>query len=176
MKPRRTSGEIINATLLEIFLSFIFVVLTIAWFRTEQLKAEQAKSVESVTRADSLAALVAALRREAESAERQRDSIAALYRSQFRPACAGSFLLTVDLLSTSDWRVTIHETVADLSAGTSFSLGPRDFAPRMRGVALVQNQRTCNFRVITRDSPNLDKAAYREAVARVKQIFYVAER
>jgi hypothetical protein len=176
MKSRRTSGEIINATLLEIFLAFIFVVLTIAWLRTDQLEAEQAKNRGASARVDSLAAAVARLSAQAATAAHERDSIAALYRSQFRPICADPYLLTVDLLSTSSWQVTVHQTEADLVAGSSFVISPRDFPGRMAQVARVQNERTCYFRVITRDSPELDKTAYRHAVSQVRQIFYVAER
>src|SRR5262245_16793139 len=57
---RRSSGEIINATLVEVFLAFLFVVLSLAWFATRDLRLAQDKNRESEQRAT--------------NAERERDA------------------------------------------------------------------------------------------------------
>src|SRR5947209_5751354 len=80
MNGRRTSAEIINATLLEVFLAFIFVVLSIAWFeRTRASKAEAAQA----------------------KAESERNE--ARFNSPFPPPCRLGFQQRDTLVPTEDF-------------------------------------------------------------------------
>jgi hypothetical protein len=171
---RRSSGEIINATLLEIFLSFIFVVLTVAWFRTDELEAMRAQvQADSVERArrDSIES------ERRRIAERQRDSIMALYNSQFPPLCREEYVLTVTLNTPANWDVEVHVSEYGFTVGQHLRVAPAAFETTFRAFRqYAYGAGQCRFRIRLVDTPALDKEEFKYARGIVERSFYVAAR
>src|SRR4051794_36618172 len=110
MSRRRSSGEVINATLLEIFLSFIFVVLAVAWFGAKKLEAAEAETAAANARADSASRAMAradSLGRALAAAQAQRDSVERLYHSQLRPYCEDAYTMDITFNSPGMWTVRV---------------------------------------------------------------------
>src|SRR5207237_1103746 len=133
---RRTSGEVINATLLEVFLALAFILFGLADF--EQRRAIEAETkLQGTPSADALQsamrALAAARDTMAKDAERYlaaRDTINKL-RSPITPDCepgaAPPALVTLTLIGQGQMRVYVNRSAANLTAGETFTVSSQDF-------------------------------------------------
>src|SRR2546428_11749687 len=84
---RRSSAEIINATLVEVFLAFLFVVLALAWATDGQLKAEQKKTDQLRNENEASKGAAAKAQAERDAAKAEKDKLEERFWSQFPPAC-----------------------------------------------------------------------------------------
>jgi len=166
VNQRRNSGEIINATLLEVFLSFVFVVLALAIF--ERAKAEKEKSARTKVevRDRGLAGKLA-------KAEAERDSLRFLYQSQFIPKCDdGRPLLQIELVRAAEWIVSPTSSVREPSPSSPTKMTPLEFQRRFGAVSSREQGRPCKFVVNVLDSGGLDKEQFKEAMRVITSLFY----
>jgi hypothetical protein len=194
---RRSSGEIINATLLEVFLSVTFIVFALAVF--EQQRANDAEQRAVIAEAalnrnqgdaSSAAQAHAALRAARDSMTSMRaaqvanatrlDSMTRLVRSlQFNsripPDCEGqpgeAPWLTVTIRDESTLAVRVGASRFGFQGGQEFVVAPREFASRFGLVRAYSEAHGCRFPAQIVDTDNSSKAAYKRALGAVSTTF-----
>lgn len=197
MTQRRTSNEIINATLLEVFLTLVFVVLTVA-VSAKKLAGQMKNklSAEEQTAAASVASLkdevkslqdgITSLRRERESLKSQIASLQdqlklaqsqrARFNSPFRPQCDpdakpktfATFFLNVPGI------IVIHVNRDKLRyrQGQEFPVPLDDFEDFFADIREYSRVHECRFPVAIEDSDTLPKNAFKEDLAVIRGVFY----
>jgi hypothetical protein len=186
---RRSSGEIINATLLEVFLALVFVVFGLAVFVQQKGEAAAAAAKGSISReaADSLRHSLDALRdslnaardvarTRADSLRLSRQQVATLlYESPHPPDCEPRanppWLMTVTLTGPGQLTVVGHRAIEGLTPGAAFTTSYADFTQRFRELDAGAKQRGCRYYVQVRDTPNTPKAEYKAAMQAITSIF-----
>jgi hypothetical protein len=165
MSQRRSSGEIINATLLEVFLAFVFVVLALASFERNTANA-------AVAARDS--ALVAAqqMRERAESAEIERDSVRRVFLSQFPPLCESQPVLKVTITSEAKWEVIARRRIGGLMADVLKTYSPTQFREEFTPLADSARTRGCKFMVDIVGTDRVQTRTYIAARRQVLGLFY----
>jgi hypothetical protein len=160
---RRTSAEVVNATLLEVFLAFVFVVLSIAWF-------EHASSAQQASRADSLAKAQSGLLK-------QRDSLSkalALVLSPYAPPChvgaTQKYFVTLTLTHTGVIDVRVNRAELRHPAGQRFVVSAEALADSFSDVIRFSKDSTCHFLAVVMDS-TLSKESYKRGLRAVQEIF-----
>lgn len=186
---RRSSGEIINATLLEVFLAATFMVFALAIF--EQRRADDAESklanqpTAEQTKAfqDSLAKSLAQAAAARHAAALWSDSLAAAqatirrlqFDSPYPPDCEHKenppWLLTVTLAGPRQLIVVPHRPAAGLTPGESLAVTPEGFRARFEALRATSQSRGCRYFVRVRDTPNMPKADYKSAMSVITSIF-----
>ena len=145
---RRTSGEIINATLIEVFLALVFMVFCLAVF--EQKRSRQSEAAlqgalprEDVERLrDSLRSTVESLTVARGVAVQRLDSLstarAQLFLSPHPPDCEPladpPWLITVKLIGPDDFSVVAHRPVAGLTPRVAVRMTGQEFRTRFAEV------------------------------------------
>lgn len=186
---RRSSGEIINATLLEVFLALVFVVFGLAVFVQQKGDALAAAAKGSVSReaADSIRSSLAALRDSLkttrEVARTRADSLrlsqtqvaTLLYESPHPPDCEPRadppWLMTVTLTGPGQLTVVGHRPIEGLIPGAAFTTSYKGFTERFKDLDARAQQRGCRYFVRIRDTPNTPKAEYKAAMQAITSIF-----
>ncbi len=167
---RRSSAEIINATLLEVFLAFIFVVLSIAWF--ERGRADTAFAIAG--QADSLEDEVSSLTHERDTL--QTALRRAQFNSPFPPICRPNALprdfLTVTLASPGRVEVRVNRDELNHRASQTYSMSLEAFAATFNDVWTFSQDSLCRFRARVDDTEGLPKADFKSALTVVRRIFY----
>jgi hypothetical protein len=180
MNPRRTSGEIVNATLLETFLALVFLILSLAAFefqRAESAEAARRTGLDAAA-ADSIRDLLAELRRErtalADSLRAStvsNDSLRGVLLSKYPPDCDATKhpveWLTVTLVGPDQLHVVVNRTQFGLAAGTTLDLTLDAFVRRFAPVREDGERHRCRHVVRIRDTKGTDKRAFKEAVRAV---------
>jgi hypothetical protein len=172
---RRTSAEVVNATLLEVFLTFVFVVLSVAVFQQNRASAEK-------ERADRLRESAGSLRQRLEDslaiARDSVDSLIAKFVSPFPPPCVQDSspdeFAIFTLTSVNRFDVLILRTEQGFMAGRRL----RVMWPEMRRTFLRiwnwSRAHDCRFKVRVQDTDGVSKADYKRGLAVVKSMFYTS--
>ena len=192
MNRRRTSGEIINATLLEVFLALTFIVFGLAVFEKQRANAAE-DALDRAPRAGDVNALrdsldvalriaatttdsLASARVELDSlrvAKVQLDSLR--FASRYPPDCEPDAnppeLLTVTLTGGGQLGVTMHRTVFGFTSGSSFTLTTTQFAGRFATVRDHSRANGCRYLVRIRDTERTSKEDYKRALAAINSTF-----
>ena len=159
---RRTSAEVINATLLEVFLAFVFVVLSIAWF-------EHAAAVIQKTKTDSATAAEAAAVARGDSARK------ALVMSPYAPPChrhaTPRYFVTLTLLPTGLIDVLVNRSELRHIAGERFAVSVQVLPDSFDDVAQFSKDSICHFLAIVTDA-TVSKESYKRGLKGVRDIFY----
>nr|PZN81608.1 MAG: hypothetical protein DIU57_13380 [Pseudomonadota bacterium] len=176
---RRTSGEIVNATLLEIFLSFIFVVLALAVFVDN-------KQRDALQEVDSLRRRLAQLEEENDRLKQENDSLrnqnnSNQHNSPFPPQCplssGGRYLLAFRLTEPNRWTAEVLEDWPPFYRGQQLIVTPTSYADQFETLRHASfDGRICRFAVLVYDSDRITKREYQEALVVIRRYFYVAER
>jgi hypothetical protein len=173
---RRTSAEIINATLLEVFLAFLFVVLTIASF--QGAKARQYR--KAIGRAEFLAFALDSLRTADSVARNERDSLrevfGAKFNSPYAPPCKGAArprdFVTILLSIPDSIGVTVNRDELSHKRGQRIVVSFQAFNETFRDIREYSVSNHCHFIARVGDTPTLGKADFKRALKVVKDIFY----
>jgi hypothetical protein len=189
---RRTSGEIINATLLEVFLALSFIVFGLAVFEKQRANAAEAaldrapSSREVVLLRDSLVAARAAAAARADTlfvarieldslrlAKQELDSLR--FASQYPPDCepdaSPPHLLTVRLTGSGRLAVTVHRAALGFDAGEAFSTTPAGFSTRFARLRDHSLANGCRYLVRVEDTENTSKDDYKRALSAIATTF-----
>ena len=192
MSRRRTSGEIINATLLEIFLALSFIVFGLAVFEKQRANAAE-DALDRAPRAGDVNALrdsLAAARRAAaltvdslltarveldslRVAKQELDSLrfASRYPPDCEPDATPAELLTVTLTGGGQLAVTVHRPAFGFTAGRSFTTTTLQFAQRFAAVRDHSRANGCRYLVRIRDTESTSKEDYKRALAAINTTF-----
>lgn len=176
---RRTSGEIINATLLEVFLALTFVVFSVAVF-------EKGERDKADVKADSSAAEAGRLRSTTEELAKARGMIASLAanvdsltaKSKIPPFCEPDAFpreIVSITLDASD-RLTIRATRArfGFAPNTSIAISPAVLKERFAKLeAYGANNHNCRFVARVIDTPRITKTDLKRLCSRIQSVFRV---
>lgn len=186
---RRTSGEVINATLLEVFLALAFMVFALAVFEKRRADENEGKLFGALTQRaaralrDSLEAAKESLLTTQRSVSVNAESLLTAHRAiaQLRfdspypsdcdPQARPEDVLTVGLVSPGRLEISVNRSAFGLTAGERFWLSPTQFSARFAAVREESRDRGCRYKVRIEDSPSMSKEGYKEAMAAVTNIF-----
>jgi hypothetical protein len=184
---RRTSGEIVNATLLEIFLSLVFIVFALAVWERQRADAAEARAAKVVSSAasqadvarratalaDTLRQTRAAHRVMVDSIGRALDSLKFMSREPTNCEAdeTSPEFLTVILAGPQQLRVTVNRSQLAHSAGTVEMLTPVAFVRRFADVRAYSLAHGCRYRARVVDSDAVAKADYKRGLAAVYTTF-----
>lgn len=182
---RRTSGEIINATLIEVFLALVFMVFCLAVFEQNKSRESEAALAGALPHAD--------VQRLRDSLQRTLDSLAAargiasqrldslstaraqLFVSPHPPDCEPlanpPWLITVRLLASGALSVTPHRAVAGLTPGFAVRMTDEEFRTRFAGVRDAGMKQGCRFLAMVEDTPGTTKAGFKRALTTIRSAF-----
>jgi hypothetical protein len=184
MNVRRTSGEIVNATLLEIFLTLVFLIFGLAAF--EQQRAEAAIAAKNAAPSphmlDSLRVLADSVQREQRAkADSLRvlsmanDSLRDLLISKYPPDCepnAGpAEWLTVTLIGPDQLHVLVNRTEFGLVKGGTLDLTAESFVRRFAAVHAKSERLRCRYVVQINDTRATNKEEFKHAVSEISSVF-----
>lgn len=173
--PRGTSAEVINATLLEIFLTLVFLVFSIALFQQQKAIA----AVRRAKRAEAVAGLSKDKKRQIKALQdsvahvlTQLDSVKFTSRepTQCERVPGAPDMLSVVFVGERI-RVTVTNAHLDLVPGYMGELTPSEFERRFEPVARDAHKRFCFYRVTVRDTPATTKAQYKRSLRAVYSAF-----
>src|SRR5438132_1175012 len=91
---RRTAGEVINATLLEIFILLVFVLMVVAAFTNEKLE-QKAERLEKERK--DLIKQTEAAKEKYQEAKKEVIALQKPYMSEFKPACDSESKYVMDI-------------------------------------------------------------------------------
>jgi hypothetical protein len=179
---RRTSGEIINATLLEVFLALAFILFGLADF--EQRRATEAvialkaaPSADALQSAlDSLDAARDTIWKVAERYQAARDTINKL-RSPYQPDCEPGVvppaLVTLTLIGQGQLRAHVNRSVANLTAGETFIVSPQAFHQRFAEVDALSATKGCRYlaRIEGQNAPEVSKTDLLGSLSIIGSVF-----
>ena len=166
MSQRRSSGEVINATLLEVFLAFVFVVLALAYFESGKVQAAAGEQSAAQARAKAAEERAAGLQRQVDSA---RD----VYLSQFKPACdSGALLLTLKLTTRTRWEVTPRRDIGQITPSASREVRPKDFRSELAPAIADGRARGCKYEIEIVGTDSISTSDYIRARQQLVQVFY----
>jgi hypothetical protein len=183
LDERRTSAEVINATLLEVFLALVFVVFALAIFHQMRADAaeEELKGAGTITLTlsdaqDSLLALEGVTAKLTDSLREARETIARLkFESPYPPDCEPRanppWVLTVTLTGPGQLTVAAHRPIGDVQTGESLRLTPASFRTRFEAVRTASLKQGCRYFVRVQDTPDMPKTEYKMAMAAISSIF-----
>ena len=192
MNRRRTSGEIINATLLEVFLALSFIVFGLAVFEKQRANAAE-DALDRAPRVGDVASLrdsLAVARRavaitldslgsaqvELDSlrlAKQELDSLrfASRYPPDCEPDASPAELLTVTLAGGGQLAVTMHRAVLGFAEGASFTITTAQFPQRFAAIREHSRANGCRYLVRIRDTERTSKDDYKRALSAINTTF-----
>lgn len=182
---RRTSGEIINATLIEVFLALVFMVFALAVFEQKRSRQTEAALRGALPRADverlrdSLRSTVDSLTVARGVALRRLDSLstarAQLFVSPHPPDCEPlanpPWVVTVRLVGPDDLRVVAHRPVAGLTPKVAVRMTGSEFRSRFAEVRDAGMKQGCRFLAMVEDTPGTTKAEFKRGLAVIRGVF-----
>jgi hypothetical protein len=181
---RRTSGEIVNATLLETFLALVFLIFGLALFESQRADAAQAamagvpsaatldslrQQLESLTRLDS--ARADSLRRLYAANDSLRGVLISKYPPDCEPNAEPAEWLTVTLLGKERMGVVVHRSAHGLEAGAQFETTPDAFSRRFEAARIESEKHRCKYLVRIEDTPGTSKQDFKRALSAVTAVF-----
>lgn len=177
MNERRTSGEIVNATLVEVFLTLSFVVFGLAVF--EQMEGKSGRAGAANTRArdsvaiDSLSRVIDILGDSIRQASKTSDSLR--FASDIPPNCAmgrpTEEWLTMTLAGPGRIQVRVNQDGFGYSAGSTLLLAPSAIATEFSAVRSFSIENGCRLPVRIVDTEQTSKEDYKAALAGVRSVF-----
>jgi hypothetical protein len=179
---RRTSGEIINATLLEVFLALAFILFGLADF--EQRRATEAVlALKAAPSADAFRSAVHSLNaardtigKIGEQYQAARDTINKL-RSPYQPDCEPGVLpralVTITLIGQGQLRAHLNRSVANLTAGETFVVPAQGFRQRFAQVEALSATKGCRYlaRIEGQNAPEVSKTDLLGALSIIGSVF-----
>lgn len=184
MNIRRTSGEIVNATLLETFLALVFLIFGLALVESKRAEVAEAASKESLSpaSADSLRRQVAEGKRlAADQAIRLRratavgDSLRGILIGKYPPDCepnaVPAALLTMKFIGQDQIRVVPNRNVFGMSSGTVIDLTARSFLAQFAGARKASLAQKCRYRVTVEDTKATSKDEFKSLLGLVQTVF-----
>lgn len=182
---RRTSGEIINATLIEVFLALVFMVFALAVFEQKRSRQNEAAFRGALPREDverlrdSLRSTVDSLTVARGVALRRLDSLATaraqLFVSPHPPDCEPlanpPWLVTVRLIGPDELRVIAHRPVAGLTPKAAVRMTGGEFRSRFAEVRDAGMKQGCRFLAMVEDTPGTTKADFKRGLAVIRSAF-----
>lgn len=182
---RRSSGEIINATLIEVFLALVFMVFCLAVFEQRRSRKNEAALMGALSREDvqqlrdSLRSTLDSLNAARGIASRRLDSLstarAQLFVSPHPPDCEPlanpAWLITVKLLGTNEFSVVPHRAVAGLTPGVAVRMTPAEFQARFAEVRDAGLKQGCRFLAMVEDTPETTKTDFKRALTVIRSAF-----
>jgi hypothetical protein len=179
---RRSSGEIINATLLEVFLALVFMVFALAIF--EQQRANAALTPEdAVTLRKAVIATRDSLNTARRVARARFDSLTIANQTiaKFRfdsphppdcePGARPAWLVTVTLAGPGQLTVVAHRAIKGLEPGVQFTVPTGEFRSRFANLRDASEKQGCRYFALIKDTPNMPKAEYKAAMSAITSIF-----
>jgi hypothetical protein len=182
---RRSSGEIINATLIEVFLALVFMVFCLAVFEQSRSRQSEAALQGALPR-DDVERLRDSLRTTLDSltvargvASRRLDSLstarAQLFVSPHPPDCEPlanpPWLVTVKLVGPGEFSVVAHRPVGGLTPKVAVRMTEEEFRARFADVRAAGLKQGCRFLAMVEDTPGTTKAGFKHAVAVIRSVF-----
>jgi hypothetical protein len=186
---RRSSGEIMNATLLEVFLALVFLVFALAVFHQRRADAAEEKIRGSISTheavelerrlaaaRDSLATARRVANARLDSLQLAAQTIAKLrFDSPYPPDCEPkanpAWLLTITLTGPAELTVLPHRAVGGLTPNVAFKVSPAAFRQHFAGLLESSRREGCRYYVRVQDTPNIPKAEYKVAMAAITSVF-----
>jgi len=182
---RRTSGEIINATLIEVFLALVFMVFCLAVFEQNRSRQNEASLQGALPREDverlrdSLRSTLDSLTVARGVALQRLDSLstarAQLFLSPHPPDCEPladpPWLITVKLMGPDDFSVFAHRPVAGLTPKVSVRMTGEEFRIRFAEVRDTGMKQGCRFLAMVEDTPGTTKSDFKRALAVIRSAF-----
>jgi hypothetical protein len=177
---RTSSGEVINATLLEVFLALVFIVFGLAVWKQQEVDEKQKEliSVRKTTLAekvwtDSIAALLKERERNDSIAKRAIDSVKFMTREPANCEADGLTpeFLTIVLRPGPSLVVTVNRSILSHEAGSTTTLTSAEFEKEFRDVKAYSAARLCYYRVRVRDMEGTSKTDYKRALAAIYTTF-----
>lgn len=168
MKLASRSIEIVNATLLEVFVVLSFIVMAV-------LASKQADFAEA---RKSWATERGALEKRAEVAER----LVSLHQGQFvshlKPACGGVLEPIIEFRLIGDDRIAASAKRMDAAAfgwqlGNSEMLAVPELEKRLAPIAAYNSAKSCKFYAQMVDAPAISKNEFKRIRKSLLQFFYV---
>jgi len=161
VRPNRTSGEIVNATLLEVFLTLSFLAMGLAVFA--QARASRAEARAGRAQAHSTI-LRRALAKDSAKFDSLRGTQSALgsiidslkAKSRLRPECDPDVpgdLITVKFDAGTRLVVTVNRAIFGLRKGEMFDIAEATFGSRFSEVSAFSLANRCLFSAFVVDSP-----------------------
>jgi len=175
--PARTSGEIVNATLLEIFLALTFIVLAVAWVEQEgRTDAERAQAALQDTLANvrQASAHLDSVEKSNVLLQQKVDS----FVSTFPPYCvdrASAIAVELTLEQHDNIGVRVVRSAFGLHKGDSATVPITRFADHFAEVRDSSLRSRCRYRALMRDSPAISKEQYKRARLAIGQVFYPSD-
>jgi hypothetical protein len=182
---RKSSGEIINATLIEVFLALVFMVFCLAVFEQNRSRQSQAAlrgslpGAEAQSLRDSLRSTLDSLSAARSIASRRLDSLstarAQLFVSPHPPDCEPlanpPWLVTVKLVGPGAFSVVAHRPVAGLTPRVAVRMTESEFRSRFAGVRDTGVNQGCRFLAMVEDTPGMTKAGFKHALSVIRSVF-----
>jgi|SRR5882724_5392029 len=178
MSPRRSSAEIINATLIEVFLAFLFVVLALAWFHGRDLASAKAALDNTKQQNSQLTEQRDTAIAQRNAANEAHDRIAARFLSQFPPLCQGRdsgspYFLIITLTDAERVMTEVKYDHLSHRRGQVQTLSLREFGATFTDVVTSSREKGCRFRVLINDTDRVSKADFKRAIGFIKERFYI---
>ncbi len=190
MKVRRTSGEIVALTMMEVFVTFIFALLAFSTIReVKPARMEQAVADQKVLIGDLEARLrqldedTKRLRDErdlhaarARRLEDERDALREKFLSEFPPKCPPAESPVIDIVLKGDDTLDVTLNTDLLSGryvkGTRLTLSGRQFSSYARPLVDDGRSRRCKYLVQLRDSDTITKREFIRTEKTIRRDFY----
>jgi hypothetical protein len=176
---RRTSGEIINATLLEVFIALVFIIFALAVWKQRQFEVSEQELVSlrnlahaQNNLADSVKALLKDRSVRDSLTKRLVDSLKYTSRepANCEPDSFSPEVLSISLRSGPHLEVTVNRNLLSHKAGTNLLLAPGQFETAFADVRTYSSNHLCYYRVRVRDK-DTSKAEYKTALAAIYTTF-----
>lgn len=182
---RRTSGEIINATLLEVFLSIAFIVFALAVFEQQRADGLENKAKEMRATVAAMTDSLKGIRASLMDARAQADSIIELnqviralqFNSRFAPDCedregrSGDVPWVTVTIQQATLRVLVRTSRFGFKAGEEVVVSAEAFRGRFQGVRVYSELQGCRFPAQIVDTEGTSKNDYKRALAAVSTTF-----
>lgn len=174
-RPRST-GEIIALTMMEVFLTFLFVVLTFTTVREVETAEVDEKLRRYAQTAQELSALTDDLQNRLDAMRQERDSWRQRYESEFPPRCPQRerFFVVVTLVGNEQLEVRFNEDLPGgaYRAGHQTRFSERGFAMVFAPVLARAKQAGCRYTATILDTPAVSKEELKRLQRLVKRYFY----
>lgn len=180
MNRRASSGEVINATLLEVFLALVFIIFGLAVWKQQEVDAKQRELI-SVRRAsqseqiwtDSISALLKALQLKDSVNKRVVDSLRFIGREPANCEADGVTpeFLTIVLHPGPSFAITVNRSILSHQAGSTAVLTEKQFEEQFRDIRAYSSAKLCYYRVRVRDTGGTSKPDYKRALAVIYTTF-----
>ena len=171
MRPLRTSGEVINATLLEVFLTLAFLTLGLAAF--EKVEADDAKSRarrfqgHAAAQATNAGRVLGIVLTALDSAK-----IATHLQPECEPEIRGD-LVVVTLLADPGLAVTFKRNGFGFRDGQQLQVAEADFPRVFAAVDSISKEHGCRYWARIIDTPARSKDGFKRGGRVVASIFRV---